>query len=126
MVSFYAVAQWAIPQLQQLADTKGYKPSLLVTSGGLYKNPFPQRFSLATCKAAQFNMVHSFYKAYTADKGDAAVHCALIVVQGQVREDAKVTTPSHIAEETWKLYDQEKGEGELFVDIVDPDYNKPR
>ena len=120
MVSLYAVAQWAIPQLLKLSDDDKYKPSLLVTSGGLYKNPFPDRFSLASCKAAQYNMVHSFWKAYN-DKG---VHCAAIVVRGQVKDSAKVTTPDHIAEETWKLYDQEKGKGDLDVDISDPDYNR--
>lgn len=120
MVSLYAVVQWAIPQLLKAGEHDDYKPSLLVTSGGLYKNPFPDRFSLASCKAAQYNMVHSFYKDYTSQ----GVHCALIVVQGQVKDSAKVTTPEHIAEETWKLYSQEKGKGDLDVDIVDPDYNR--
>ena len=112
-----------MPQLLKTAseDKYGsYKPSFLVTSGGLYKNPFPDRFSLATCKAAQYNMVHSFYKAFNHQ----GVHSALIVVQGQVKDSAKVTTPNHIAEEAWKLYDQERGKGDLDVNIIDPDYNK--
>ncbi|KAK5171515.1 uncharacterized protein LTR77_004660 [Saxophila tyrrhenica] len=116
------VAQWAIPHLLKLAGEgkEGYKPSFLVTSGGLYKNPFPDRFSLAVQKAGQYNLVHSLWKAYNSQ----GVHCALIVVQGQVKKEAKVTTPEHIAECTWKLYDQEKGKGDLDVGIVDPDYNK--
>ena len=75
-------------------------------------------FSLASCKAAQYNLVNSMHKAYNMQ----GVHCALIVVAGIVKDSAKVTTPKHIAEETWKLFDQEKGKGDLDVEIKDPDY----
>lgn len=35
------VAQWAMPQLVAAAKKEYYTPAFLVTSGGLYKNPFP-------------------------------------------------------------------------------------
>ena len=94
------------------------KPSLLVTSGGLAKDPFPHVFSLAIGKAAQYNLVHSLHKAYTPQ----GVHCALIVVKGFVKDEAEVTTARHIAERTWDLFEQEKGKGVLEVEIKDPAY----
>lgn len=35
------VAQWAMPQLVAAGKKEYYTPAFLVTSGGLYKNPFP-------------------------------------------------------------------------------------
>lgn len=113
------VAGWALPQLEKTAEKDPEStPTMLVTSGGLHKNPFPAFFSLANVKSAQYNLVHSLYKEYSSKN----VHVAAIVVEGQVRDDAKVTTARHIAEEAWKLYEQPQGEGELDVEIQDPDY----
>lgn len=58
------------------------------------------------------------YKEYTG-KG---VHCALIVVGGKVSDEAKVCNKSNIAQETWKLYLQEKGKWDLDIEMLDPDY----
>jgi hypothetical protein len=77
------------------------------------------QFSLASCKAAQYNLLHSLHKQY----GPKGVHCAAIVVEGKVSEDAKVTTPRHIADEAWKLFEQ-KAPGDLDVTITDPDYEE--
>lgn len=119
MISLYAVAQWAIPKLLDTAQRSSYHvPAFLVTSGGLYKNPFPNLFSLSAGKAGQYNFVHSMHKEYQQQ----GVHCALIVVEGVVSDDAKVTTARNIAEEAWKLYEQPKEKGDLDVHIVDPDY----
>ncbi|KAH0172303.1 NAD(P)-binding protein, partial [Aureobasidium melanogenum] len=77
VISLYAVAKWAMPKLigtAELSDTK--TPSFIVTSGMLAKDPFPAMFSLAACKAGQYNLVHSLHKEYES-KG---VHCALVVV----------------------------------------------
>lgn len=41
VVSMLMVAQWAMPQLVAAAKKEYYTPAFLVTSGGLYKNPFP-------------------------------------------------------------------------------------
>lgn len=133
------VAQWAMPQLVAAGKKEYYTPAFLVTSGGLYKNPFPafvshplplstiktkkqkkptrEKFSLASCKAAQYNLLHSLHKEY----GPKGVHCAALVVEGKVSEEAQVTTPKNIALEAWKLF-EEPAPGELDATIQDPDY----
>lgn len=154
------VAQWAMPQLVAAGKKEYYTPAFLVTSGGLYKNPFPafvsfptptplpsfekkkekktktkkpkkeppqknnnltppkpQQFSLASCKAAQYNLLHSLHKEY----GPKGVHCAALVVEGKVSEEAQVTTPKNIALEAWKLF-EEPAPGELDATIQDPEY----
>lgn len=78
------------------------------------KNP---QFSLASCKAAQYNLLHSLHKEY----GPKGVHCAALVVEGKVSEEAQVTTPKNIALEAWKLF-EEPAPGELDATIQDPDY----
>lgn len=87
--------------------------------------PVSQMFSLAACKAAQYSVVHSLHKEFEP-KG---VHCGLIVVGGRVNDESKVTNARNVAEETWKLYDQQKGQGDLDVVMLDPDclsHNKSR
>lgn len=93
-------------------------PAFLVTSGGLYREPFPFLFSLSAGKAAQHNLIYSFH-----EKFEPSIHIACIPVIGLVSDDAKVTTASAIAEQFWKLYSQPKGtKGELSVEMLDPDY----
>lgn len=119
VISLHMLAQWAIPQLVETAKDASAKPCFLVTSGGLAKNPRQTHFSLAMAKAAQYNYVWSLHKEYTPQ----GVHCALIVVQGLVKDTAEVTTPRHIAEVTWDLAQQDKATGwDLDVDIIDPQY----
>lgn len=121
IVSLYAVAQWAFPRLVQAAENKDLNPAFLVTSGLLYKDPAPRMFSLAAGKAGQFNLVHSLHKEFEP-KG---VHCALIVVGGWVKDEAKVTNARNIAEATWGLFAQKKGEnGKLEVTLIDPAYEE--
>lgn len=105
-----------MPKLLKVKDT--HKPAFLVTSGMLYKSPFPAMFSLAACKAAQYNMVHSLHKEFEP-KG---VACGLIVVGGRVSDESKVTNARNCAEETWKLFSQERGQGDLEVVMMDPAY----
>lgn len=76
-----------------------------------------KQFSLASCKAAQYNLLHSLHKEY----GPKGVHCAALVVEGKVSEEAQVTTPKNIALEAWKLF-EEPAPGELDATIQDPDY----
>lgn len=95
------------------------KPAFLVTSGLLCKEPFPNLFSLSACKAAQQNLVHSLYKEY----GPKGVHCALVIIGGVVKDDAKLTTSSKIAEEFWGLFSQPSGKWELEVEMLDPEYD---
>jgi short-subunit dehydrogenase len=116
----YTIANWAMPKLLEVATfDKTKTPSLLVTSGMLAKDPFPAMFSLAACKAGQYNLVHSLHKEYEP-KG---VHCGLVVVGGSVNEKAAVTNPRNVAEETWKLFCQAQGSGKLELLLIDPAYN---
>lgn len=82
----------------------------------LAKDPFPAVFSLAACKAGQYSLVQSLHKEFEP-KG---VHCGLIVIGGFVADKSEVTNPRNIAEETWKMFDQPKGKGELEVVMMDP------
>ncbi|CAK3925222.1 Hypothetical predicted protein [Lecanosticta acicola] len=120
VVSLYTVAQWALPQLVKVAEQGSHSPAFLVTSGLLYKDPFPALFSLATGKAAQYNLVQSLHKEFEL-KG---VHCALIVVGGRVADESEVTNARNVAEEAWKLYSQPKGKGDLDVVMLDPAYQE--
>lgn len=120
MVSLYAVAQWALPQLLESAKNEGRTPSLLATSGMLAKDPFPAMFSLAACKAGQYSLMHSLHKEYES-KG---VHCGLIIIGGTVSDNSKVTKARNIAEETWKMYQVPQGEGKLEVVMTDPAYEE--
>ncbi|KAH0381473.1 NAD(P)-binding protein, partial [Aureobasidium melanogenum] len=121
VISLYAVAKWAMPKLlgtAELSDTK--TPSFIVTSGMLAKDPFPAMFSLAACKAGQYNLVHSLHKEYEP-KG---VHCALVVVGGTVDEKMSVTNPRNIAQEIFELCGRPQGKGQLELVLMDPEYQK--
>lgn len=78
VTSLYTIAGWALPKLEEMAKDPNARPSFLVTSGGLAKDPYPHVFSLAMCKAAQYNFVWSLWKK---NRG-LGVHCGLLVVQG--------------------------------------------
>ena len=106
-----------MPQLLHIAGRDDHHPSFLVTSGMLSKDPFPGVFSLASCKAAQYNLVHSLHKEYEPQ----GIHCALNVVGGRVADESKITNARNVAEETWKLYSKE-GQGDVEVVMMDPDY----
>lgn len=77
-------------------------------------------FSLATCKGGQYNLVHALHKEFEP-KG---VHCALIVVGGAVDEKAAVTNPKNIAQETWALFRQARGAGQLELMLRDPGFDE--
>jgi short-subunit dehydrogenase len=110
-----------MPKLLSVANAaKAKTPSLLVTSGMLAKDPFPAMFSLAACKAGQYSLVNSLHKEFEP-KG---VHCGLVVVGGSVKEDAEVTNPRGIAEETWRLFCQEQGSGQLELLLIDPEFEE--
>ncbi|KAK5070371.1 hypothetical protein LTR64_000042 [Lithohypha guttulata] len=117
-VSLYITFQWAIPHLVETSKSDSHNPAFFVTSGDLFRAPFPFLFSLSAGKAAQHNLVSSFHKAYSSQ-----MHIAAVPIAGTVSDDAKVTTAQAVAEQFWKLYSQEKGkEGEMSVEMRDPDY----
>jgi short-subunit dehydrogenase len=108
-----------MPQLlNTAASNANTTPSFLVTSGMLAKDPFPAMFSLAACKAGQYNLVTSLHKEFEP-KG---VHCALIVIAGTVSPESKVTNPRNIAENAWTMFSQPKGMGDLEIVLTDPAY----
>lgn len=110
--------QWRTLQ-ESLSRIRKSSPSLSLSQKKKQKKNQPKKlqFSLASCKAAQYNLLHSLHKEY----GPKGVHCAALVVEGKVSEEAQVTTPKNIALEAWKLF-EEPAPGELDATIQDPDY----
>ena len=108
--------------MPQLLDTAAKHtnatPSFLVTSGMLAKDPAPAMFSLAACKAAQYNLTTSLHKEFEP-KG---VHCSLIVIAGKVADESKVTNARNIAEKAWAMFSQPKGKSDVETVLMDPAY----
>jgi hypothetical protein len=101
-----------MPILSSLSAKSDRKPSLLVTSGGLYKSPWHPYFSLSLSKASQFSLVQSLAQAFSPQ----GVHIAAVVVHGLVKPESEVFSPQKIAEVFWKLYEQgAKGDREIWV-----------
>ncbi len=118
IVGLYTVAQWAMPKLVNASTSTTCTPSFIATSGMLAKDPAPAMFSLAACKAGQHNLMHSLHKEFEP-KG---VHCGLLVIGGKVSDEAKVTNARNCAEEIWKMFSAQKGEGGHEVVLIDPAY----
>ena len=117
-VSLYITLQWAVPHLVETAKSPTHNPAFLVTSGLLYRDPYPVLFSLSVGKAAQHNLIQSFHKKY-----EPHIHVACVPVGGSVSDEAKVTTARAVAEQFWKLYEQPKGtEGKGSVEMYEPGY----
>jgi NAD(P)-dependent dehydrogenase (short-subunit alcohol dehydrogenase family) len=117
VLSLYTASNWALPRLASLATSNpASKPSLLVTSGGLYQNPFHPYFSLAVSKAAQHYLTLNLAQVY----GPKGVHVAAVVVNGHVGPESELFSPARIATFYWKLYEQgaEKGEQSIWVSFV--------
>lgn len=114
----YTSLQWAIPHLLNTAKDSAKNATFLATSGGLYRDPYPDYFSLSACKAAQFNLIHSMHKRY-ADQG---IHFTQIPISGIVSKgDGAVTSAENIAETYWKLY-QQGAKGDLSIELEHPQY----
>ena len=116
-IGLYLVSQWAIPKLEAVskADSSS-KPSLIVTSGLLHRDPWPTFFSLSLAKTAQRNLVESLHKAYNED----GVHIGLVLVGGIVSPDAKVVNPPAIAKKVWDFFDDEAEKNPLEVEMHEP------
>ena len=76
---------------------------LLFTGGGFAIEPDPEFLSLSMGKAALRNLVYAAHK--TADK--SRVHVGMVTVNGFINADDTKYNPGSIAEEFWRLYDQE-------------------
>jgi NAD(P)-dependent dehydrogenase (short-subunit alcohol dehydrogenase family) len=111
-LSLYTVSRVLMRHLTSQAGQAGRKPALLVTSGGLYKQPYHGYFSLSLAKAAQFSLTQSLAQAYSRE----GVHVAAVVVHGLVSPESEHFSPKRIAEVFWGLYQQgPKGEREVWV-----------
>jgi hypothetical protein len=101
-----------MPHLLTLVPDPTRKPAFLVTSGGLYKEPWHTYVSLSLSKASQHNVTMSLSKAF-ARKG---VHVAAVVVHGLVSPESELFSPKRIAGVYWGLYEQgAKGEKEVWI-----------
>ncbi|KAL1880298.1 hypothetical protein Plec18167_003701 [Paecilomyces lecythidis] len=105
--ALYIVSRWAIPLLLQEGKSQpetNWKPSLLVTSSLLPKDPIAELFALSMVKAAQVNLVKSLDKTFTSQ----GVHIGLVVIGGQVSVDSPTLNPTVIAKQAWELFAQER------------------
>jgi hypothetical protein len=90
-----------MPHLITLAkSTNKTKPALLITSGGLYKNPYHGYFSLSASKAAQFSITTSLGQRFVKE----GVNVGAVVVHGLVRKDSEWFSPERIAGIFWECY----------------------
>lgn len=110
-IALYTTAQWALPLLSKMKEDR--KPSFLVTSSMLWKQPLPFLFSLSLVKTSQRNMVDSFKQTFPD------IHIALLNVAGQVSPEDKDFNPPRIAKKYWELYDQEKSAWTFDLDVLE-------
>ncbi len=113
ITGLYVTATWAMPRLASLSQSLHSHPSFLITGGSLHRNPMPAYFALAMCKAAQVNLAKSLAKEY----GPRGVHVATVSVGGHVTPESDVFNPKKIAEEYWRLYEQDRDRWEEIVHI---------
>jgi len=109
-IALYTTAQWAMPLLSKMKEDR--KPSFLVTSSLLWKDPMPFLFSLSLVKTSQRNLVDSLKRTYPD------IHIALLNVAGVVSPEDKYFNPPLIADRYWELYDQEKSAWTFDLDIL--------
>jgi len=110
--SLYTAAKWAMSHLTSFVNLKDRNPAFLVTSGGLFKDPWAPYFSLSLSKAAQ----HSLTMTLSQEFSKKGVHVAAVVVHGLVKPDSEFFSPAKIAETFWALYQQgAQGEKEVWV-----------
>jgi NAD(P)-dependent dehydrogenase (short-subunit alcohol dehydrogenase family) len=115
-IGLYLVSQWAIPKLQALAkSSRSSKPSLIVTSGILHREPYPTFFSLSLVKTAQRNLVDTLHRVYSQD----GIHIGLVLVGGIVSSDAKAVNPANVASVTWDFFHQEAHKDKLEIEIIE-------
>ena len=96
-----------MPQFQSALQSRPevpYKPTLLVTSGFLHRQPIPQLFSLSAVKAAQYNLVTSLHEIFRPQ----GINVTLALVGGAVSTQAKNLNPTNIAKVMWTMYSQDE------------------
>ncbi|KUJ13098.1 putative short-chain alcohol dehydrogenase [Mollisia scopiformis] len=109
-IALYTTAQWALPLLSKMKEEQ--KPSFLVTSSLLWKQPVPFVFSLSLVKASQRNLVETMKMTFPD------IHIALLNVGGVVSPEDTYLNPPAIAEKFWELYAQEKSAWTFDLEIL--------
>ncbi|ESK95251.1 short-chain dehydrogenase reductase sdr [Moniliophthora roreri MCA 2997] len=101
LTSGFAVVQWGVKNV--VPDSEG-RSAILITGGGLSRQPRVGMSGLAVGKAALLHLA----KAFHVEVPD--VHVATVIVCGHVDQgDPKYASPE-IAKEYWQLYVQKKDE----------------
>lgn len=105
-IGFYVTASWAVPLLSAAAGRPDAHPSFLFTNSPLWDRPISAFFSLSMQKAAQYNLALSL-KQILASKG---VHVASVNIEGLINVDDPVLNPTAIADNLYKLYEQDQSD----------------
>lgn len=87
------------------------KGSLFFTGGGFGITPVPDYLGISIGKAALRNMV----QAAATQMNGTGVHVATVTVMGFIGGEDPKYAPDRIAEEYWKLYNQEAGNFETEI-----------
>jgi short-subunit dehydrogenase len=106
-VGIYAAAVWALPHLAESAK-QGGQASFFLSASGIRQQPLNPFFSLSMQKAAQCN----FLKSFDQIAGPKGVHVAYLDINGIVSPEDKYCSPKLVAEEHWRLYQQERAQWE--------------
>lgn len=106
VTALYITAQWAVPILADNLRNNpeaNFRPTILVTNSLLPVVAIPEYFSLSLAKAAQANLVKSMQKKF----GPQGIRVGMVIVWGIVSPDAEYLNPGTIAEQAWKLFEQD-------------------
>nr|KAK5450522.1 hypothetical protein LTR18_000538 [Exophiala xenobiotica] len=114
-IGLYTAAAWAIPHLTARARKPDAHPSFFFSNSGLHNYPIADLFSLSMQKAAQFNLAGSLNQVL-APQG---VHVASVDIGGVVTDEDPVLNSRNIAEQFWKLYQQDKEQWMFDVKLGD-------
>jgi NAD(P)-dependent dehydrogenase (short-subunit alcohol dehydrogenase family) len=114
-IGLYTAAAWAIPHLTARTRQPDAHPSFFFSNSGLYHYPIADFFSLSMQKAAQFNLAGSLNQVL-APQG---VHVGSVDIGGVVTDEDPVLNSRNIAEQFWKLYQQDKEQWMFDVKLGD-------
>ena len=106
-------ATWALPLLAEVAKRPGTHPTFLNSSSGIGDEPIPQVFSLSMNKAAQNN----FLKSLAHLAGPQGIHVARVDINGVVSDEKPELNAKNIADQHWKLSQQEEKDWEAMIDV---------
>ncbi|MCE7038743.1 SDR family oxidoreductase [Dyadobacter sp. CY312] len=81
-------------------DLKNNQGAILLTGGGLSKNPNPQYGSLALGKAGTLNLALQLNKRLKAD----GIFAGTITINGFIRPFSPTHSPEILAEKLWRLF----------------------